>query len=90
MISLIVETHDNDLVEELPVQSPAGHLSVDPLFRDPVRGDLALKCGSPCIDEGDPQSEYALEPEDNGDRINMGAYGGTTFATSSCPADTVE
>ena len=32
---------------------------------------------SPCIDAGDPNSPIGLEPEPNGGRINMGAYGGT-------------
>ena len=32
---------------------------------------------SPCIDAGDPNSDYAKEPWPHGGRINMGAYGGT-------------
>ncbi|MCX7766631.1 MAG: right-handed parallel beta-helix repeat-containing protein, partial [Candidatus Sumerlaeia bacterium] len=35
---------------------------------------------SPCIDAGDPRDDYSQEPEDNGDRINQGRYGGTTEA----------
>ena len=38
---------------------------------------------SPCIDAGDPNSPYLLEPEPNGGRINMGAYGNTTQASKS-------
>ena len=38
---------------------------------------------SPCIDAGDPSSEYSGEPEPNGDRINMGAYGNTGEASKS-------
>jgi len=38
---------------------------------------------SPCIDAGDPNSPVADEPEPNGSRINMGAYGGTTEASKS-------
>jgi hypothetical protein len=38
---------------------------------------------SPCIDAGDPNSPVGDEPEPNGDRINMGAYGGTTEASKS-------
>ena len=38
---------------------------------------------SPCIDAGDPNSPFALEPLPNGDRINMGAYGGTVEASKS-------
>ncbi len=33
------------------------------------------------VDKGDPDSDYALEPEVNGDRINMGAYGNTEYAS---------
>ena len=35
---------------------------------------------SPCIDRGDPNSAIGDEPDPNGERINMGAYGGTTEA----------
>ena len=38
---------------------------------------------SPCIDSGDPNSFFADEPEPNGHRINMGAYGGTDMASMS-------
>ncbi|HCO95571.1 MAG TPA: hypothetical protein DIU00_16750 [Phycisphaerales bacterium] len=38
---------------------------------------------SPCIDAGDPNSPVADEPEPNGGRINMGAYGGTIEASKS-------
>jgi len=41
---------------------------------------------SPCIDGGDPNSEPLDEPIPNGDRINMGAYGGTAQASLS-PTD---
>jgi hypothetical protein len=36
---------------------------------------------SPCIDAGDPNSAWENEPEPNGGRINMGAYGGTSQAS---------
>jgi len=38
---------------------------------------------SPCIDAGDPGSEYAYEPIPNGGTINMGAYGNTPEASKS-------
>jgi len=41
---------------------------------------------SPCIDKGDPNSDWTLEPWPNGERINMGAYGGTAQASMS-PSD---
>ena len=38
---------------------------------------------SPCIDVGDPNSPVGDEPEPNGERINIGAYGGTAEASKS-------
>ncbi len=42
---------------------------------------------SQCIDAGDPVDTYENEPEENGNRINIGAYGGTEYASIS-PLDT--
>jgi len=43
---------------------------------------------SPCIDVGDPSSEWSGEPWPNGKRVNMGAYGGTSQASmNGNPAD---
>jgi fibronectin-binding autotransporter adhesin len=36
---------------------------------------------SPCIDAGDPASDFSREPIRNGGRINMGAYGNTAEAS---------
>ncbi|MBN2590594.1 MAG: PD40 domain-containing protein [Sedimentisphaerales bacterium] len=38
---------------------------------------------SPCIDAGDPLDEPANEPMPNGGFLNMGAYGGTPYASMS-------
>jgi parallel beta-helix repeat protein len=38
---------------------------------------------SPCIDAGDPTVDPSGEPMPNGGRINMGAYGGTPYASMS-------
>jgi hypothetical protein len=46
-------------------------------------GDYHLQSGSPCIDAGDPGVSYDNEPEPNGGRINMGAYGNTNQAATS-------
>ncbi|MCG8700945.1 MAG: right-handed parallel beta-helix repeat-containing protein, partial [Bacteroidales bacterium] len=40
---------------------------------------------SPCIDAGDPNAFFNLEPIPHGHRINMGAYGGTAEASLSMP-----
>jgi predicted outer membrane repeat protein len=51
----------------------------DPNSESWVKDDVT----SPCIDTGDPNSPVGDEPEPNGSRINMGAYGGTTEASKS-------
>ncbi|MCX5643545.1 MAG: hypothetical protein NTZ17_02495 [Phycisphaerae bacterium] len=38
---------------------------------------------SPCIDAGDPASAFTNEPAPNGQRVNMGADGGTEQASKS-------
>jgi len=76
----------------------SGNLDVDPLFAAPDAGDYHLQSAygrwngagwvldaatSPCVDAGDPASGYAAEPQGNGARINMGAYGNTAEASRS-------
>jgi hypothetical protein len=41
---------------------------------------------SPCIDAGDPAMRVGREQKPNGARVNMGAYGGTPFASKSGPS----
>ena len=65
----------------------AHSISTDPLFTDQFQSDYHLSVGSPAIDAGDPTSDYSKEPQPNGDRINMAAYGGTLEAATSQPAD---
>ena len=69
-----------------------GNIHNDPLFIQPgywdandlwIDGDYHLQPNSPCIDAGDPNTPVGDEPEPNGNRINMGAYGGTTQASMS-------
>lgn len=38
---------------------------------------------SPAIDTGDPTSSYSNEPAPNGNRINLGCYGNTIYASKS-------
>jgi hypothetical protein len=63
----------------------AGNISAFPYFVDPVVGDYHLRSWSPCIDAGDPASSFSNEPQPNGGRIDMGAYGNTPEATSKSP-----
>ncbi|KAF5438170.1 PKD repeat-containing protein [Candidatus Methanophagaceae archaeon] len=77
-----------------------GGISADPLFADADNGDFHLKSigghwngttwvyddvTSPCVDAGDPASDYSNEPEPNGGRLNIGAYGNTKEASKSPP-----
>jgi len=41
---------------------------------------------SPCIDAGDPDSDWGQEPMPHGDRINLGVHGGTSQASLSSSA----
>jgi len=59
------------------LKSQAGRF--DPNIGNRVIDDVT----SPCIDAGDPNSPVGDEPEPNGGRINMGAYGGTSEASMS-------
>lgn len=59
--------------------SPGAHdLSVPPLFGDPNAGDFHLQSGSPCIDAGNPASEYndVIPPGQGTVRCDIGLYGG--------------
>jgi hypothetical protein len=67
-----------------------GNIAADPRFVDKANQDYHLLPSSPCIDAGDPRSDFSHEPEPNGGRINMGAYGGTEDATRSLPVIIVE
>ncbi|MDP2898564.1 MAG: right-handed parallel beta-helix repeat-containing protein, partial [bacterium] len=61
-----------------------GNIWAYPSFADAEGGDFHLLSWSPCIDAGDPSSDFSNEPQPNGGRINMGAYGNTPEATSRC------
>jgi hypothetical protein len=76
-----------------------GNKSTDPLFADPANGNYYLQSEngryspgdswvndlqtSPCIDTGDPGIYAGREPMPHGGIVNMGAYGGTPFASRS-------
>ncbi|MCQ1535233.1 DNRLRE domain-containing protein [Methanosarcina sp. KYL-1] len=76
----------------------------DPLFVNPSKNDYHLKSksghwdgktwaadtvSSPCIDGGYTSSDYSNEPEDNGNRINIGRYGNTKYASLSGSSGTI-
>ncbi|MCK5612242.1 right-handed parallel beta-helix repeat-containing protein [Candidatus Pacearchaeota archaeon] len=57
-----------------------GNFDYFPYFNDSGNGDFHLLNYSPCIDTGNPNSDYSNEPNDGGGQINMGVYGNTTEA----------
>ena len=67
----------NPLKGDFHLKSKAGRW--DPKAKKWVKDAV----NSPCIDAGDPKSEYKNEPKPNGSRINMGAYGNTPEASRS-------
>ena len=80
-----------------PLLPGVGNFVASPLFADDAARDVHLQSrwgrfvsagvwtqdvqSSACLAMGDPSSAYAEEPEPNGHRINLGAYGGTDEAS---------
>ena len=57
-----------------------GNINADPLFID---SNYHISQDSLCVDAGNPSDSVGREPQPNGGRINMGAYGGTIRATKT-------
>jgi hypothetical protein len=62
-----------------------GNFTATPVFVGV--GDYHVQPESPSIDAGDPLSDYSNESENNGKRINLGAYGNTSEATVGNDSD---
>jgi len=78
--NIVVELDDPNAVwidGDYHLKSEAGRWN--PYDKDWILDDVT----SPCIDRGDPNTPVGGEPDPNGDRINMGAYGGTPEASMS-------
>jgi len=58
------------------------HPAIGPNFVD-INNDYHLQENSICIDAGEPWADYSNEPSPNGGRIDLGAYGNTSEATSA-------
>jgi hypothetical protein len=87
------------LQQRRPLDAENHNISTDPLFADPANGDYHLQSEngryvagnshvideqtSPCIDTGDPDTYAGRELMPHGGTVNMGAYGGTPFASLS-------
>ncbi len=52
-------------------------------FQDAAAGDYREKEAQPSTDAGDPSDDYDQEPQDNGSRVNRGAFGNTSEAARS-------
>ncbi len=78
---------DNDSGSHSNGMLSSGNISVAPFFVDPSIDDYHLQAGSACVDAGSPGYDFSNEPEPNGGRINLGAYGGTEEAAKSTDFD---
>ena len=65
---------------DLHLLSSVGYFSNDGVER------VAEGVYSPAIDKGDPDADCSLEPPPNGNRLNLGAYGGTAKASKTAVA----
>jgi len=62
-----------------------GVIHTDPSFDTST--NYKLLSNSLCIDAGAPWCDYSSEPSPNGNRVNMGAYGNTSDATTTTDVD---
>ncbi len=69
--------------ELVPFNGGLYDINARPIFVNVNDHNFRIISNSPTIDAGDPDSEYSNEPEPNGNRINIGAYGNTNQATKS-------
>lgn len=85
-----------------PIFMARGNINKDPLFADAGNGDYHLQSEygrylpknvwvtdsqtSPSIDSGDRSMHIGREQKPHGGRLNMGAYGGTPYASKSGPS----
>lgn len=94
----LFQNQGNNYVGINDLTGSSGNISENPLFANDENSDYHLRSAygrwsgtswvedlqtSPCIDRGDPLSDYFLETQPNGSRINMGAYGNTVEASRS-------
>jgi len=88
--------------ELAPIFMARGNINKPPFFADAGNGDYHLQSEygrylpknvwvrdsqtSPCIDGGDPSMRTGREQKPHAGRLNMGAYGGTPYASKSGPS----
>jgi parallel beta-helix repeat protein len=71
----VAATGTDPVAVDFHIKSEDGHWSGSGWINDSVT--------SPCIDQGDPSSDFTSEPSYNGGRVNIGAYGNTAQASKS-------
>ncbi len=76
----------NTLGNYFGITVPTTDISVNPLFTNSAGNDYTLQSGSPSIDAGNFTDSYSNEPLPNGCRINQGAEGNTSSATTAALA----
>lgn len=78
--------HEDPLFADISLpMSPDYHLQSLYGRYNPRTGEWVIDPShSPCIDIGDPNDPAGQEPVPNGNRVNMGAYGGGREASKSC------
>ncbi len=75
-------------VDYLGLVAAASDLSTSVVFTDFAKHDLHLGARQPTTDQGDPADDFSAEPQPNGGRINLGAFGGTSDAELSLAPST--
>jgi len=90
--------YNNEGGDYTGVEASPSDINSDPQYADRDKHDYHLKSkagrwngsawvndniSSSCIDAGYSFSDYSDEPEPNGDRINIGPYGNTRYASKS-------
>lgn len=73
---------DNQL-DHAGVSPGPGDFSMAVTFADLAERDVRLLTRQPSTDQGDPADSSGAEPTPDGDRINLGAFGGTADAEQS-------
>jgi len=82
----LVSTYDDlfdNQTDYLGTTAGSGDISVPVVFANLGQRDLRLLQTQPSTDKGDPSDTSGAEPFPDGDRINLGAFGGTAEAEPS-------
>uniref|UniRef100_UPI00356B3B79 right-handed parallel beta-helix repeat-containing protein n=1 Tax=Stieleria sp. TaxID=2795976 RepID=UPI00356B3B79 len=95
-LGAVVAGGDGMLNVRLKNNRSISFVAADGLLVRPVQGfgagddDFHLQLGAPGVDAGDPSDPVGDEPQPNGGRLNLGAYGGTSEATASAGAEILQ